>query len=276
MMRYGHLRPGTYDILSNRYDQIIDILSGATFPEKDHEVETLQLTEAQRMKISKLLLDAGFDNFQVDDLFQYIREAIVAREYAKFIFTRSVSDILEVIASYAVENGLSRDEISHVPLLSILETVKSSGEVSVEEHLRNISESGKERHQVSSAIRLPQLLVDEAAIHVVPFQVSQPNFITLKSVTGSCLILSSEMTKVSLDGKVILIEGADPGFDWIFSQNIGGLITKYGGANSHMAIRCAEFGIPAAIGCGEQRFDAIMKFDRILLDCASGLIDSLN
>ena len=25
-------------------------------------------------------------------------------------------------------------------------------------------------------------------------------------------------------------------FDWIFSHNIGGLITKFGGANSHMAI----------------------------------------
>ena len=45
----------------------------------------------------------------------------------------------------------------------------------------------------------------------------------------------------SLRNKIVLIEGADPGFDWIFSQNIAGLITKYGGANSHMAIRSAEF-----------------------------------
>ena len=39
--------------------------------------------------------------------------------------------------------------------------------------------------------------------------------------------------------------------DYLFSKNIGGLITCYGGANSHMAIRCAELGIPAVIGCGE-------------------------
>ena len=29
----------------------------------------------------------------------------------------------------------------------------------------------------------------------------------------------------------------------------------YGGANSHMAIRCAEFNIPAAIGCGTLIYD---------------------
>ena len=55
-----------------------------------------------------------------------------------------------------------------------------------------------------------------------------------------------------IDGCIVLIESADPGFDWIFSHAITGLVTKYGGANSHMAVRCAEFGLPAAIGCGER------------------------
>ena len=63
-----------------------------------------------------------------------------------------------------------------------------------------------------------------------------------------------------------------PGYDWIFSQQISGLITKYGGANSHMAIRCAEFDIPAAIGCGEQRYDALLDAKQIMLDCSASLI----
>ena len=70
-----------------------------------------------------------------------------------------------------------------------------------------------------------------------------------------------------LEDKIVCIEGADPGYDWIFTRNIAGLITKYGGANSHMAIRCAEYGIPAAIGCGEQPFDKITKAKRVILDC---------
>ena len=63
---------------------------------------------------------------------------------------------------------------------------------------------------------------------------------------------------------------------YIFSHKIFGLVTKYGGANSHMAIRCAEFGIPAAIGCGEQRFDSLLKANQVHLDCAAGFIVPLH
>ena len=37
-----------------------------------------------------------------------------------------------------------------------------------------------------------------------------------------------------------------------FFHKIKGLITKYGGANSHMAIRAAEIGLPSVIGVGEK------------------------
>jgi phosphoenolpyruvate-protein kinase (PTS system EI component) len=47
------------------------------------------------------------------------------------------------------------------------------------------------------------------------------------------------------------------------------LITKYGGANSHMAIRSAEFALPAAIGCGELLFETLSAAAVIDLDCAA-------
>ena len=54
-----------------------------------------------------------------------------------------------------------------------------------------------------------------------------------------------------------MIPQADPGYDWLFGRNIAGLITMYGGANSHMAIRAAEFGLPAAIGIGETHYRSL-------------------
>ena len=57
----------------------------------------------------------------------------------------------------------------------------------------------------------------------------------------------------------VLLENADPGFDWIFTKNPAGLITKYGGVASHMSIRCAEIGLPAAIGCGESLFNRFSR-----------------
>ena len=49
-------------------------------------------------------------------------------------------------------------------------------------------------------------------------------------------------------------------------------MTEYGGANSHMAIRCAEFGLPAAIGCGERQFNALREASVIELNCAAHTI----
>ena len=203
-------------------------------------------------------------------------EAIVGREYGKFVFSRTVSDMLELIANYAEQNGFSRDEVSHVPLNSLLNIVKSSSKFTIEEQLRELSSQEQKKHDISVAIRLPQLLVDQAGVYIVPFQVSYPNFITHKKVTAKSVVLYSETDGVLLTDRIVIIEGADPGFDWIFSKKISGLITKYGGANSHMAIRCAEFGIPAAIGCGEQRFDLLLKANQVHLDCAAGLINPLH
>ena len=50
-----------------------------------------------------------------------------------------------------------------------------------------------------------------------------------------------------------------------FGKQISGLITMYGGANSHMAIRAAEFGLPAAIGVGEKQYNKLVNSSLIEL-----------
>ena len=77
---------------------------------------------------------------------------------------------------------------------------------------------------------------------------------------------------IGLFGKIACIENADPGDDWIFTKGIKGLVTQYGGVNSHMAIRCAEFGLPAAIGCGERTFERLLAAGRIELNCADKIV----
>ena len=276
MTRYGHLRPGTYDILSPRYDRIADL---GRYAPPGHAVAPppdFAPTDEERRAIDRLLADEGFAGLGADALFEYARRATAGREYAKFVFTRSVSAMLELVAEFGQRHGLSRDELSHIQIRELLDIASTSGEVSVEDRLRRMAEAEVDRHALSAAIRLPQVLFDEAGVRIVPFQVSHPNFITALKVTAPCLQLTRESSPSSLGGQILLIENADPGFDWIFSQPIAGLITKYGGANSHMAIRCAEFGIPAAIGCGEQRFEALIKAQHLMLDCAAAAIQILH
>ena len=70
----------------------------------------------------------------------------------------------------------------------------------------------------------------------------------------------------NLKNKIIIIESADPGYDWIFGKKISGLITMFGGANSHMAIRASELNLPAAIGIGKVKFEQLISSSHIKLD----------
>ena len=272
MGKYGHLRPGTYDISSPRYDQIPE------FGEMDYqefrniESKKFEIGKSQKKEIDGLLKDDGLTDLDSDNLFRYMADAIKGREYGKFVFSRSVSTILEIIARFGEQHFLSRDELSHISINDFLSVIKHSDEEEIEIRLRKISKKNEELVNVSSAIRLPQVLYDYSGIFVIPFQVSQPNFITNKKASSKSISLKSGEDPPSLVNKLVLIENADPGFDWIFSQKISGLITKYGGANSHMAIRCAEFNIPAAIGCGEQRYESLLNAKHIMLDCSASLI----
>ena len=80
----------------------------------------------------------------------------------------------------------------------------------------------------------------------------------------------------NLKGKIVLVESADPGYDWLFLYGIAGLITKYGGSNSHMSIRCSEMNIPAVIGCGEQLYRKLSNSNLIEVDCNLSQIKVLN
>ena len=50
----------------------------------------------------------------------------------------------------------------------------------------------------------------------------------------------------------------------------------FGGVNSHMAIRCSELGIPAAIGVGERVFKEITNSKVIRLNTISKKIHIIN
>ena len=275
---YGHLRPGTYDILAKRYDQQISP-SDVTKPsnlEEEAAHGDFQLTKEEKSEIDDALGREGF-RFKTTELFDFIADSIAGREKAKLIFTRNISDALESIAGWGSDNGLSREELSYLPIFEILNATKETCLESRQGFFQNLSTKAQADHEISKALQLPYLISNVSDIYVVPMLKSRPNFVTRKRVQGTVVELKEQaFDDANLDGNIVAIEGADPGYDWIFSNKIIGLITKYGGANSHMAIRCAELGIPAAIGCGEQIFEQVKKAKTLLLDCNTNKVSSIN
>lgn len=275
MERYGHLRPGTYDILSLCYKDREDLFDGFIDLSNNEKTELpyFELSKQEEQQINQLLHENKILAVDAQGLLAYARQAIVGREYAKFIFTKNLSEVLEKLAQWGTFFNLGRDDLSYLSLPAILNTAIYPFLDDAEYQFAEQVEKGQQFVSLSNAVKLSYLIRGIKDIYIVPLHRAAPNFITSQKIEGTVILLKSDSTSASpLYGKIVCIENADPGFDWIFTKGIKGLITQYGGTNSHMAIRCAELGLPAAIGCGEQTFAQIIKTGLVELNCRDKML----
>ena len=274
---YGHLRPGTYDITSPAYEQdpegyLRPMVETATEPD-GHPDPAEVWDESTKDAIESELEGLGLPP-DVDRFVTFLQESIEGREYSKFVFSKNLSYALEELARYGKQRDLSREELAHVPIDDVFELLANHPPESPGEWLRERSKEGRDRQLVTEAVELPPLLFAPEDFDCFERPSREPNFVTTETVREP-LIEAEDDSDPELDGAIVMIPQADPGYDWLFGYDIAGLITMYGGSNSHMAIRAAEFGIPAAIGVGEDKYQQLQGADMIELDCASRTIERI-
>lgn len=270
LARYGHLRPGTYDILSPRYDEAPELYfdwnQRPTVPEP---VKPFALTLAQMRDIVKLLETHGLQPDPVG-LLEFMQAGIELREMAKFHFTRNLSDALALITEVGSQYGFSREDLAYCDIATFKEIHIAAADPK-DMLLRSI-EQGKARYAETLKISLPPLIVNPEDVWAFEWPETAPNFITQKQVTAP--VISCHVRDL-LAGAIVCIPNADPGFDWLFAYPIAGLITAWGGANSHMAIRAGELGLPSVIGAGEVLFQRWSTAQRLHLDCSGRRVEVL-
>jgi choline kinase len=276
LKKYGHLRPGTYEISSSTYNNSFDKYIDLSLTQSTYESPHLfTFSKETEIRIASELHKHKLD-FTVNEMLSFIIQATEARELSKFEFTKNLSATLELIADFGGKYGLNRDDLSHLNLWTLLQYKNSSTRVDIKESLTENILRNRNKYKISSAIKLPELIFSKKDIDFFFYPKAKPNYITSHSLVEEIVQLKSGVTQASdIENKIIFIENADPGFDWIFSHNIKGLVTKYGGSASHMAIRCAEFDLPAAIGCGDQLFSDLLSFKKISLDCINQKIHGI-
>jgi adenylylsulfate kinase-like enzyme/phosphohistidine swiveling domain-containing protein len=265
LARYGHLRPGTYDILSPRYDEAPDLyFDWSSARQTASSPVRFALSIAQLRRIEQLLKEHELD-IDVLSLIEFIKAGIEGREYAKFVFTRSLSDALSLIKQLGREHGLSAEDCAFLDYDAIRTLYSESAPVRTV--LLESVAHGRERHALTRNIVLPPIIASPDEVFAFHLPPSQPNFITRKSVTAP--VASVGDPPESFAGRILFVPSADPGFDWVFTRGISGFVTQFGGANSHMAIRAGELGIPAVIGAGEALFQRWQKARKLCLDCTN-------
>ena len=144
---------------------------------------------------------------------------------------------------------------------------------SFKEEIRN----NKKDYQLNLNLKLPETISNISDIYYYYESENKINFVSnSNSLSDVIFINSSKINKKTIKNKIVCIESADPGYDFIFLSDINGLITKYGGVNSHMSVRCSELNLPAAIGVGEKKFNEIIKSKKINLDCRAKKIEIIS
>lgn len=270
LARYGHLRPGTYDILSPRYDEAPELYFDWTQrPAAPEPLQPFSLTLPQMREIVKLLEAHGLQPDPVG-LLDFLQNGIELRELAKFHFTRNLSDALALIAQVGAEHGIGREDLAYCDIRAFTELHVAAAEPK-EVLLRSI-EQGKARYAETLKVSLPPVITRPEDVWGFEWPETAPNFITQKRVTAP-VVLCDDRDKLA--GAIVCIPNADPGFDWLFAYPIAGLITAWGGANSHMAIRAGELGLPAVIGAGEVLYRRWSTADFLHLDCPGRRVEMM-
>ena len=271
LARYGHLRPGTYDILSPRYDEAPELyFDWNQRPPAPEPTKQFTLTPPQMREIVKLLEAHGLQADPVG-LFDFIQAGIEFRELAKFHFTQNLSDALTLIVEVGDQFGFTRDDLAYCDIAALKELHAAATDPR-DVLLRGI-EQGKARYAETLKVSLPPLIAEPEDVWAFEWPETAPNFITQKQVTAPVVDCEN---REYLAGAIVCIPNADPGFDWLFACQIGGLITAWGGANSHMAIRAGELRLPAVIGAGEVLYRRWSEAHRLYLDCAGQRVEVLS
>ena len=268
LKRYGHLRPGTYDILSKRYDEEPELyMDIGVAKEPPRSSKPFGLTLAQMREIKRLLETHDLEIDPVE-LLEFIQTGIEQREFSKFQFTRNLSSALALITEVGSRYGFTRDNMSYCDIGVIKELHIGAGDE--KDILRRSIDQGKVRYYETQKISLPPLIAKPEDVWGFEWPSANPNYITQLQVTAPVLLYGDNR---EFDGAIVCIENADPGYDWLFSYRIAGLITAWGGVNSHMAIRAGELGLPAVIGAGEALFRIWSGASRLHIDCAGRRVE---
>ncbi|MWV61413.1 hypothetical protein DCO58_09680 [Helicobacter saguini] len=278
LREFGHLRAGTYNILSPRYDEAFEsyfeidsnVIKGSIDSIESKPTKNLQNLDSKKpfkldskrlKKLDNLLRENGL-LITADGLFSFFKKAIEGREYAKFKFSKLLSYAIVVIGQLGAHYDISKEDMAHLDIQDIRILYANLFSQSPKVRFLEQIAANKQEYELTNAVKLPELLCEKSQIFHFFATRNMANFITQKSITAKVALESSK----DLSGKIVLIKSADPGYDYIFTKNIAGFITCYGGANSHMAIRASELALPAVIGVGEEAFNLYTKAKKLQIN----------
>ena len=191
----------TYDIEVDRYRNKINTYK----IENINDVLSLNSNARQlfgHKKINNLqnFLNKNKLDLDASKLLNYITTSIKLRENSKYIFTRTLSDLIELLKIYGQNKNLNKKELSNLSINEILNFTNRSNKKTKNKNLSSFNQN----------IQLPFLISSKKDFFVCSIQEVKPNFITFKNIEAKCIRLNKKFKNKNLKNMIVLIENADP------------------------------------------------------------------
>jgi len=271
---YGHLRPNTYEISNPNYKENFKNYFEKT-KRKETRLKKFSFSENQKKKINYYLKKNKFKKIDANILINFIKSSIYQREKSKLFFTKIINSIFTELKILSKRIGLKDANLSYLNIKNVLSLYNNFSHHDIIKNLNKDIQENKKTYRYNKNFNLPSIILSKKDIYYFEEKKASPTFITNKKIISKFTILGKMSKKSDLNDKIICIENADPGYDFIFNYKINGLITAFGGPNSHMSIRCNEFSIPAAIGVGELKFKQLNKNNTLYLNCEKKMLSGI-
>jgi len=264
--KFGHLRPSTYSINSKNYRENFYHYFKSLNLYKPKRKKNFNLKKDQILKIKNIFKTHGLKT-NVKNFFYEAKKSIQLREYSKFIFSKSINEIFVNLIALGRETNIPRKDLEYLSIKNLLNYYSNVNSKKLKEILIDEIVKNKKEEKILNLLKMPDFLSSSKDLYIQQEKTKVANYITENVVSGNIIEFKKIKNFSELNDKIVLLENADPGYDFIFSRKLKGLITCYGGANSHMSIRCLEINLPAIIGVGSKIYDEILNSNFIEINC---------
>ena len=275
LKKYGHLRPSTYHLDSKNYKENFHKYFSQKILIKAKNKNKFKITNHLKLTINRILKKNKLKT-NCYDFFNNAKRSIQYREYAKFIFSKSINEIFINLIKLGKEVKIHRKDLDYLSIKNIINFYSNVNVKKLKKLLREEIISNKKDQKVLQLLNVPEFISNEKDLYLQKERVKEGSFITNESIVGQIINFQNIKRFNNLRDKVILLDNADPGYDFLFSHNIKGIITRYGGANSHMSIRSLELGVPAIIGIGSKDYEILCNASIVQINCEQKFFKIIN
>ncbi len=216
------------------------------------------LADTSRRPILGLSPDEAI--LSADRLEQFIYQSNFARELNKRQFYWALSQYLDLLLQATPSQFKDYIDFFEVDELEAL--VRSEKNFEISELAQR-----KRSYENKIKIRFPDVFFGSEEFLCFEERTRLGHFIGTGSLQGDVIYLAADSSERDLRGKIVVFERGEPGLDWVFDQRPKAVLTRYGGPNSHVAIRCHEAGCKGLLGLDENSFSAVKTAKNILLNC---------